>query len=261
VPTDTSSNRLSFASDAENEAIAKLRIESDDGTFGLETTEGGYVHQVGLTDAPVYKIDRPLAPDEGWIVDVDPKGGFVGSGSFSDAAFEKAFTAWNRGSRATTGNRVLEMLPEGSYRLVRSKRTPEAVEPFYLGNEDVPLTPNLGELVGEGPVHACVVGAPTDAPPNLNCPLVGVVLLNYMGATVEGSTEKWQHGLLLFPFGKRGESSTAGSESDLLVVIPEDGALVIDNLQGYSAPLEAAARKRWKESFAGAFAKACAESP
>jgi hypothetical protein len=201
--------------------LARLIIAEPAGRLGLVVDRRQQRYSVGILDAPRYRLTQPFSPDDGWRIELAPNGALV------DA--------------------LLDMLPAGSYFVVRSPRRPIDAPKILLGNEWVEPQANLRVLHDDSPVYALVVGAERDAPPALNQPLLGIPILNYVG-------ESWMHGVW---FLQLAASVTPDPGGDLVLIIPTTGELVLDNL-GFLVP-DDEARVRWRDSEAEAFARWCAD--
>ncbi|MBS2017314.1 MAG: hypothetical protein JST00_30805 [Deltaproteobacteria bacterium] len=198
-------------------------------------------------EEPRFTLSQAMSPDEGWSL-------AMGEGELApvaplDGALEiapalRAFTTWARGADAAEQGAALTMLPDGRYFLVRSAppfvRTPR----LELGNELVPMPPNARRVTASpGPTVACF-GARHDAPARRRSPLLGVVVHGYTGAPAS-------LGVLFFEptdAGAGGEADpTDDASSDAILVVPAEGILVVDALDGFRTAIEA---RRLRESWA-----------
>lgn len=199
-----------------------------------------------------YTLSQPHAPDEGWTL-------AMGDGSFApdealadDAA--RSFDAWAAGSAAESHGAALTMLPNGRYWLVR--RTP----PFLLtprlelGNELVPMPANARRITtAPGPTIACF-GARPDAPPSRAAPLLGIVVFGYTGTSES-------LGALFFETTIAAGATGVDEPLDALLVLPAEGALVIDALSGFRSDADSERlRAAWAREGALSLATALGES-
>jgi hypothetical protein len=243
-----------------NERLARLDVLESSPSIHLER-RSDRIHKVGFTDAPLFEVEQPWAADDGWDVRSIASGRGVESQSFVGEEVGEAFASWRTGSRVASGSAVLHYLPAGSYLLVRSGLTPAQGEWLDIGNDCVKATPSMRDLVRNGPVDAVLVGAPLHQPPRLDVPLIGIPILNHSGVSfAAGSDAPHQHGIVFLPFAL-GDGVTRSGTGDLILVIPADGELIIDNLGTFDADDERESRHRWKEEFLPAFAESCSSCP
>jgi hypothetical protein len=210
--------------------VAKLEILGSENPFGLEKTSPKQIHQLGFRGAPLYFLQQPFSADEGWAVWPNSLGKHTPDEAPATRS-ELSFANWSDGS-AVHGFSLLRFLPVGNYYLVRSSLAARSKEFVYVGNEAVRATPNMRVLLdGEETVHASIIGSRPDAAPDLDQPLLGVVICHATGMSwAKGSTQPYQHLVLFFPFADKSENGSHDSR-DLTLIIPESGELVLDNLQ------------------------------
>lgn len=185
-------------------AVTRLIVRGARPGLGLHIDDGWLqAHTLGFPDAPRWRLDQPLSPDEGWKVTALPEGRLLDpdpGGPWSAAP-------------------LLPLLPDGEYLLVDA-----AVRPtqggFQLGNERVAPDESRRVLIDVPELFAGVVGASPGAGPDTSGPLLGLAVLNYDGCSS-------MPGLLFFPVHAPG-----GRGTGLRLVVPTAGALVFDNLRG-----------------------------
>jgi hypothetical protein len=229
--------------------IASLVVEASAGALGLTLDRRLQDHRLGLREAPAYRVAQPFSPDDGWVIAPQPNGRLLDENGGTPTALT-GYAAWAAGSCALHGNSLIDQLPNGRYLVVRSPRRPIAAERVLLGNEFVEAPPNVQVLQDQPPVYACVIGAQSDSPPDLSQPLLGLAILNYVG-------ESWMHGVVFFQLSASGD--VGGDGRDIVLVIPADGELVIDNLGLVSPDGGNGARSRWSDEVVGGFAQWCAD--
>lgn len=222
--------------------LAELTVPAGPNDFGVLSTAWPPAHEVGVYGRPRWRIRPPLAPDDGWELDTLVRGDLTAERPVPEDV-EWAYLTWAEGTRAEGGAGVLAALPSGRYLLARSSLTPRRSATVLLGNEHVPSPANIHELLFTRPHYAAVVGADGDRPPSTTHPLVGLVALNYAGATSP-------HGVLFFDC-RGGQGQATG---DLVLVVPMTGELVIDALAQYSD--DSSARDAWRDSGARRLADA-----
>ncbi len=216
---------------------AVLEVAHDSSSFGL-TRDPNQRHGFGLRAAPRYRIIQPFSPDERWDFAPRTTAEDVPDAWTPTTELERRIEAWAADCGATRGLSVLTALPRGRYALVKTVRRPLAPDRVLMGNELVVRPPHVLVLRQEEPWYVGIVGAKRGEPPALDQPLVGVVVLNYVG------TFGWQ-GLVLFtPAAHASAETTAGK--DLLIVIPLSGELVLDNLAGFDPEWERRSLDRWQ---------------
>lgn len=235
-------------------AILTVEGTSD---FGFVKKDPLQRHKLGLYSAPLYTVTQPFAPDDGWDVQVNPDGAYL-EGAIADASPQMPDWVKDR-----SGTEVINHLPPGAYVIVRSDKRPKWRDPIYLGNDAVTATPNMRSLLWiESPIDAVIVGAPTEVPPRLDCPLVGLVICHHTSVRFpSGSNELSQHLIVFFSFCN-GRNRPEARDDRLTLVIPVTGESITDNLQLSTsntqefvpASEDPAFRSVWANSFATAAA-------
>lgn len=230
--------------------VAELRASGRGDRFA-SVEQPPVVVRLGASPAR-YTLSQPDAPDEGWTL-------AMGEGSFApdealpdDAA--RTFDAWAAGSAGESHGAALSMLPNGRYWLVR-RAPPFLVTPrLELGNELVPMPANARRIAtAPGPTIACF-GARPDAPPRRAAPLIGLVVFGYTG-----SSESL--GALFFETTMGPSDTGVDDPRDALLVLPAEGALVIDALSGFRSDADSERlRAAWAREGAAALATALGEA-
>jgi hypothetical protein len=236
-----------------SERLARLTVRCSAGLLGLTRDPSPFQrHRLGLEQAPLYQLAQPLSPDDGWEVTALPSGGFVDVVSPAPA-IDPLYEAWAVGSRARHGHEIVGLLPVGRYLFVRSPRPLLTTTRVLLGNRFVPATPHMRVLRERRPYYACVIGPGTSRAPDLSQPLLSLIILNYAG-------EASLHGSVFFPFSTpRGDA--LGASQDLVLIVPEEGELVVDNMAFFSEEEERRSKQAWRDRQAAEFADWCAEEP
>jgi hypothetical protein len=239
----------SYSFEVVSDRVAKLTVTSDEGDLRchaverralIDSIEMRNTHRLGLADAPLYELHQPLVPDEGWRVSVAPRGTHLTNLSAAPD-LEATVSGWAAGSRAVRGLSLLSHLPRGCYWLVRTTREPTDGSKVLLGNDWFSATPNMRELLPEHHgVSACIVGAPQDAAPSLDQPLLGIAILQATGVVDA------DFGIWFFPFLERGE--TEEHSGDLLLIVPETGDFVVDHMADYNREAPEAPFARWQST-------------
>ncbi len=227
---------------------ARLEIERRDSPFGLVVSPR-QEHGLGMRDAPRFRVVQPFDPDAGWRFEPRTSGLDVPDTWSPRDETERLLADWLAGTSATRGRSVFRALPRGRYRLVRCRRPVLAPAKVLMGNDLVPRPANVRVLRQEEPLFAGIVGAAASEPPCLDQPLVGLAVLNYVGAF------SWQ-GLVFFPPAAHLSPATEPG-GDLVLVIPLEGELVIDNLGGLNAEWERISLERWQERYVPLFQSWC----
>lgn len=232
--------------------IARLTISQPVSSFGLTVDPRLRKHQLGFRDGPLYELEQPFSPDDGWEIVPRPLGRLVEELWIDDPHndLEERCAAWASGSRATRGHGLLGLLPLGTYLLVRSPRRPIETGRILLGNKFVAARPSMRVLRDDKPVYALVTGPQPRSSPSLDQPLLGLVVLNYVG-------DSWMHGVLFFEFAAPVADASVG-DGELLLIIPVEGEMIFDNMGFFSAADEEVSRMRWRDEFSGGFARWCA---
>jgi hypothetical protein len=181
---------------------------------------------LGYIDSPLFTLQQPFDPDEGWTIIPNEKGRYAYSNQGDSVALLRQW-ATNR-----CGLEVINSLPAGSYFIVRSRLHPTEREYIYVGNEAVRATPNMRVLLhGEGPVDSIIIGSPNALPPRLDHLLIGVVICHPSGKVFpEEVGRTGQHLVVFFSFGE-GKLGQNEPTDDIVAVVPITGELVVDHLQ------------------------------
>jgi hypothetical protein len=233
-----------------SERLARMIVKRSLGRFGLTLDSSPFQrHRLGLSESPLYQLEQPLSPDDGWEVSALPSGAFV-DGASPAPAIDPLYEAWAVGSRAQHGHELIGLLPIGRYLFVRSPRPLVTATSVVLGNECVAATANMRVLREHEPYYACVIGPDVSTGPDLSQPLLSLVVLNYVG-------DASLHGSIFFPFSSP-RGSTPASTQDMLLIVPEEGELVMDNLGVFSRERERRAKQAWRDRQAAEFADWCA---
>jgi hypothetical protein len=229
--------------------LARLEMNRLASPFGLAVDPQKQVHHLGYREAPLFRLEQPFSPDDAWSMTPLPGGRFVPAQQDVGQKLDPAYLDWLHGSAVRRGREIPWLLPPGSYLLVRTAHPLNKVQSVMLGNEMVPATPNIRVLREQKPVYSCVLGAQLQEPPVLDHPLVGLAVLNY-----DGSSRR--QGMLFFSsMGPAPRPMPAGQE--LVLIVPLEGSLVLDNMGAFSAESELQSRQRWKETLAHEFAAWC----
>lgn len=229
--------------------LARLEVNRLASPFGLAVDPRKQIHHLGYHEAPLFRLEQPFSPDDAWSVTPILGGRFAPAQQDVGQKLDPAYLDWLRGSAVCRGLEIPWLLPPGNYLMVRTARPLNKAQRVMLGNEMVPATQNIRVLREQKPVYSCVFGAQRQAPPVLDHPLVGLAVLNYNGSTQ-------MQGMLFFStMEPAARPMPAGQE--LVLIIPLDGALVLDNMGFFSAESELQSRQRWNETLAHEFAAWC----
>ncbi len=228
---------------------ARLHVLRHDGPYGLVTSPR-QEHGLGVRLDPRFRVLQPFNPDDGWRFEPREQARDVPDSWSPGGDMEQDLARWARGSAAVRGLSVLTDLPRGRYLLLRCSRSPGAPEKVLMGNDLIPRPPNVRVLRQEEPIFAGIVGAAAGQPPCLDQPLLGLAVLNYVGSF------SWQ-GLLFFPPAAHRPSGVQ-ARGPLLLVVPLDGELVLDNMAGFNPEWERTSLGRWRERYVPMFESWCA---
>ncbi len=54
-------------------SLVRLQVQGE-GALGVDSTSPQQIHELGLKTAPLYSLQQPFAPDEGWNIWTNPHG-------------------------------------------------------------------------------------------------------------------------------------------------------------------------------------------
>ncbi|OJH33947.1 hypothetical protein [Cystobacter ferrugineus] len=231
--------------------VARLKVTRADGSFGLMTDSRTQVHQLGYRNGPLYRLTQPYSPDDAWTVDSILSGKCIQDPGEVGHEQEQPWSQWLDGSLATRGHGLLQALPQGEYLLVRTSRPRHRLERVLLGNELVPATPNIVGLREKKPVYSCVIGPRRNEEPQVNHTLIGLTILNYTGSSR-------MQGMLFFSFEDSRRDNSGSTGTEVVLSIPMDGELVVDNMGFFSRSEEVESRRRWRDELVLQFGDWCA---
>jgi hypothetical protein len=223
-----------------SEQVATLAVWRSSSSFGLTLDATQQVYRLGMFARPMFELRQPFSPDERWFVTATGAEAFPPNDDPLEN-IEQEYAIWAQGSRAPDSQGALRWLPVGEYSLVRFQKNQLSRSTILMGNEFVPAEPNMIVICDKSPFYACIVGARNGMAPDLNQPLVGVVVLNYDGSSSLDCT-------LFFSCGRPRPADVDDDLKDLVAVIPMSGKLVIDNMGPFSAEQERRSRERWGKS-------------
>jgi hypothetical protein len=236
--------------------LAQLSIVQPGGggsaRFGVRTSGWPPVHEVGVSGAPRWRLSPAASPDDGWSLETLGSGTLLARDAPVPESLEWRYLTWAEGTRAEAGAALLGALPPGRYLLARATVEPRREAAILLGNEWVPSPENARVLLDRRPHYAALLGPSASAPPPTDQPLLGLVVLNYVGDSVVDA------GLFFAGAEPRPGPAPAG---DLVLVVPVEGELLIDALAGFSSESEERARARWKAQGARGLAVALTGIP
>jgi hypothetical protein len=231
-----------------SDRLGRLNVRRSGSPFGLTSRER-FEYQLGLCDLPLYRLEQPSSPDDPWSFEPTGNGAWVPADEALVPELEQTYLPWASGGRAAAGHAVLQRLPHGSYFVVRSPLRPSVERRVLFGNELVPATPNLRVLVDDDSAYSFIVGCQLDSAPDLNQPLVGITILDYLGAPSPT-------GIVFFPCTATTAPDLGGS-ADLVLVIPQAGELVLDSMSHFSGHDVPRCRERWSRDSGRQFADLC----
>ncbi|MBX3187684.1 MAG: hypothetical protein KF819_11740 [Labilithrix sp.] len=212
------------------------------------------VHDVVYAATTRHRLSQPWAPDDGMILETfDPtiaEGGAPPASILADVEWK--YMEWAEGSLAESGGGLLGALPDGSYWLARTKLEATAPKTILLGNAWSPAPSNARQLADRRPLYAAAFGVRRGAPPSGASPLVGLAVLDYVGDASVDAT--------LFFEIVEAKALTPDRSGDVVVVIPQTGALVVDALEAFSASDAQEARLRWERERSRALAQLLGDS-
>lgn len=213
--------------------VARVELEGPAHVI-LDTSDPQQIHRFGDPFAPLYSLQQPFAPDEGWQITPSHTGRYLDEQSVAGPALMRSLQEWTRGEHLPRGSGLITLLPAGHYLLVRSQLPPTPTNLIYFGNEAIPAAPHMAQLVnGKEPVYGIVVSSPADTTPCFDQFFLGVVVLHVTGISW-AEVEKHPHQHSVFFFSCLSPVQEHSPMHDYVLVVPESGNLMIDNLRLYS---------------------------
>src|SRR4030065_227226 len=113
----------------ENERSAFLKIENSSDDFGV-SSKSKTDFFIGFKENPLFEINHSLV-DERWFIEVLPEGKQIPHQNFF---LNKEVEEWLRNSCCTDFS-ILNILPNGHYRLIKTDRKVQFTEKILFGNE------------------------------------------------------------------------------------------------------------------------------
>ncbi len=197
------------------------------------------VHRLGFYASPRFEIEQFHEPEEDVAIRVNAKGSDLPSTWEPLSVEEKELAAWAAGSQAKNGLGIFSQLPTGRYALVRTaikQQLPKVIKEMErpINNLLLRVEPCYINIFGPGPGR-----------PSLDRPLLGVPVLHMQGG---------KRAQILF-FSMTGEHNVIEQASwddskELLLIIPYEGELIIDNMAGFHDEREA--MQNWRDKQAPA---------
>jgi hypothetical protein len=214
--------------DPQSEHLAYLSVDADRAPLSAMWSPS-LQHTLRLDGAPLYHIDQPQDPDDGWKVRRAP---FVAPPRPSVSSAGVEVQAWLGGLSETTT--VLSWLPKGRYALVRPVALPEASERAVVGNELAPPLPGVRGIRNVAPWYVTAFAWHTDVAPRLAGVWLGVSILNL--TPMRGDHQVFFVEVI---------PPTGGAGGPHCLVVPLQGDLVYD-ADLYASPQQrAAALEAW----------------
>lgn len=243
--------KVSF--DILNPQLLRFEVERRTAPFGLTMDRKLQIHHLGYREAPLYALQQPFSvTTEEWTVDPLPSGRFIDAQQDVGLDMDPAYLDWFGSSGVSQGWNVPWSLPAGSYFMVQSVRRPMRTEAMLMGNLFVPATPNARALsVEDDPIAAFAFGADGRSAPCFDQPLLGFVVLNSTG--IRRMEEVFFFNVL------RPVSTEVRAGQELVLIIPREGELVINNMDYFPDGSRNAYLERWKASLADAFVSWCTD--
>jgi hypothetical protein len=212
--------------------LARIDLWAE-GEIDIDTSHPLQIHEFGLRSAPLYSLQQPFAPDEGWKIWPNSDGRYFDNYPI-DSDIYNSLREWRGNGVLPRGIQLLGSLPSGTYYLVPTQLAARETDLVYLGNEAIRPTPNMALLLADSePVYATVITSPEDARPCFDQVFIGVVVLNASGVTwTEKGDYPYQHSVFFFSLLSSSSANLSGHEC--ILVIPETGKLILDNMILYS---------------------------
>ena len=219
----------------ENEKTARLKIENAAHDFGVfARSKSDFV--VGFEADPLFGISHSLV-EERWFFEVLPGGLQI---PHADIIIDKLADKWLRDSCCTDFS-ILDYLPDGEYRLIKTARKTRFTKETLFGNEwadspanvltfdgisdgisdkDFMLSGSRDETIGRQKYYPLIIGGHADRAPAVNQPLLCVILPDY-GIVWDGAT-----GFVFFSFGN--DESATQEEEKIILLMPYSDSFIID---------------------------------
>lgn len=215
----------------ENEKSARLIIENGSQDFGVfSRSKDDFI--VGFEADPLFGISHSLA-EERWFFDVLPDGRRIPR---AEIIIDKSAEQWLKDSCCTDFS-ILNYLPDGEYRLIKTARKTRFMKETLYGNEwadspgniltfdgisdkDSMLSGSGDKSLGGQKYYPLIVGGSSNRAPAMNQPLLCVILPDY-GIVWDGAT-----GFVFFSFGE--DESVMQEEGKIILLMPYSDTFIID---------------------------------
>jgi hypothetical protein len=229
---------------ADDEWVARVEITSEP-KLAFTMHDADSMHELGFAGAPAYYLLEAPSTDDAWRVGAHEDARWIGIET-DDHVFAE-LGRWLPVEHRSAGVALASSLPAGAYWWVRSRAEPRLTDEIVMGNEVVPRPVEVMEVLNASGVYAAIVSHQRGTPPAADQPLLAIPILNYDGT---GSLT----GAFLFPC-TRGDGSP---RTELVIVIPETGPLVLDAQRRFSETDYRRSLKAWASGLAYRAARAFA---
>lgn len=214
----------------ENDKSALLEVKNSPNDFGV-FSKSQTDFFIGFENEPLFEVSQSLV-NERWFFDVPQNGRKIRQ---EDIIFNESTDQWLRDSCCSDFS-ILNYLPDGKYRLVKTSRKTKFTSEILYGNEwdDSPqniltfegvnekesmLTGTFGKS-GKQKYYPLIIGSNVDRAPAVNQPLLCAILLDY-GIVWDGAT-----GFLFFSFDN-GQTNLK-EQKKIILLIPYSDSFFID---------------------------------
>ncbi|MEN6623701.1 MAG: hypothetical protein ABFD50_19405 [Smithella sp.] len=216
----------------ENDKSAFLEVKNSSNNFGLfSKSQSDFL--VGFENDPLFEISHSLV-NERWFFDVSTNGKKI---PHENIIFDEPADRWLKDSCCSDFS-ILNFLPDGQYRLVKTSRKTRFTNEILYGNEweDTPqniltfegvnikdqmLTGTL-DRSGKQKYYPLIIGGNIDCAPAINQPLLCTILLDY-GIVWDGAT-----GFIFFSFNDNSEPKTMEQQKKIILLLPYSDTFIID---------------------------------
>lgn len=215
----------------ENERSAFLKIGNSSNDFGV-FSKSKTDFFIGFKENPLFEINHSLV-NERWFIEVLPEGKKI---PHQNIFLNKEIEEWFKNSCCTDFS-IINFLPNGKYKLIKTDRKFQFTEKILFGNEWINSPKNIlcfkdsdengispirkGDKISENQkYYSMIVGSNIEFPPVINQPLFCLVLLDF-GIVWEGAT-----GFIFFSFIEKCMSIPEDKEK--ILVIPYNDTFIIN---------------------------------
>jgi hypothetical protein len=217
----------------ENDKSAILEIRDSLNNFGVFPKSQSEFF-IGFEDEPLFDVNQSLV-NERWFFDISANGRKLRQ---ENIIFNEVTDRWLRDSCCTDFS-ILNFVPDGKYKLVKTIRKIRFTNEILYGNEWDDSPQNIMTFEGinkkdqmftgtidrseKQKYYPLIIGCNVDRAPVTNQPLLCIILMDY-GIVWDGAT-----GFMFFSFSDNIElNMMEGQEKKIILLIPYNDSFIID---------------------------------